>query len=141
MNAVGLALRKCGASVTTSMTILTDGDAGLRAIHRQVAPHAEHVLDWFHIAMKFTNLQQLAKSVTAVTDHGIRSHALAELNRAKWRFWNGLFEHGLIGLVHLRQGGSSSVFRPHISLEEVAARPVGHHLLLGIECRFDASLR
>jgi hypothetical protein len=49
---------------------------------------AEHVLDWFHIAMKFTNLQQLAKGVDALTDGGVRSHALAELERAKWRFWN-----------------------------------------------------
>jgi hypothetical protein len=96
------------------MTVLTDGDAGLRAIHRQVAPHAEHVLDWFHIAMKFTSLQQLAKVVNAVTDHGIRSHALAELNRAKWRFWNGLFEYGLIGLVHLRQWAAAQCF-DHIS--------------------------
>ena len=115
MNAVGIALRKCGASETTSMTVLTDGDAGLRTIHRQVAPHAEHVLDWFHIAMKFTNLQQLAKGVSAVTDHGIRSHALAELNRAKWRFWNGLFEHGLMGLVHLRQWAAAQCF-DHISV-------------------------
>jgi hypothetical protein len=110
MNAVGLALRKCGASETTSMTVLTDGDAGLRAIHRQVAPHAEHVLDWFHIAMKFTNLQQLAKGVNAVTDQGIRNYALAELNRAKWRFWNGQFEKGLIGLVHLRQWAAARCF-------------------------------
>src|SRR3984885_8657197 len=97
------------------MTVLTDGDAGLRTIHRQVAPHAEHVLDWFHIAMKFPNLQQLAKGVSAVTDHGIRSHALAELNRAKWRFWNGLFEHGLMGLVHLRQWAAAQCF-DHISV-------------------------
>jgi hypothetical protein len=53
--------------------------------------------------MKFTNLQQLAKGVNAVTDYGIRGHALAELERAKWNFWNGYFQRGLIGLVHLRQ--------------------------------------
>ena len=49
-SAAGLALRRHGITEDTSLTVLTDGDAGLRAIHRQVAPHAEHVLDWFHVS-------------------------------------------------------------------------------------------
>jgi hypothetical protein len=72
MSAVGRALRQCGTAGTTSVTVLTDGDAGLRAIQRHVAPLAEHVLDWFHVAMRFTNLQQLAKGVM---DGGICRHA------------------------------------------------------------------
>jgi hypothetical protein len=35
-SAVGLALRQCGVNEATSVTVLTDGDAGLRAIHQQV---------------------------------------------------------------------------------------------------------
>jgi uncharacterized C2H2 Zn-finger protein len=114
MKAVGLALRQCGVTETTSITVLTDGDAGLRAVQQQVAPEAEHVLDWFHIAMRFTNLRQLARGVNAVTDGGVRSHALAELDRAKWRLWNGHMERGLIGLVHLRQWARAQCF-DHIS--------------------------
>ena len=108
--AVSLALQQCGVKETTSIMFLTDGDAGLRAVHRQVAPNVEHVLDWFHIAMKFTNLQQLAKGVNAATDGGIRSHALTELDRAKWRFWNGQFERGLICLVHLMAWAGAQSF-------------------------------
>ena len=108
--AVSLALQQCGVGENTSIAFLTDGDAGLRAIHRQVAPNVEHVLDWFHIAMKFTNLQQLAKGANAVTDGGVRSHALAELDRAKWRFWHGQFERGLICLVHLRAWAGAGRF-------------------------------
>jgi hypothetical protein len=114
MKAVGLAPRQCGVTETTSITVLTDGDAGLRAVQQQVAPEAEHVLDWFHIAMRFTNLRQLARGVNAVTDGGVRSHALAELDRAKWRLWNGHMERGLIGLVHLRQWARAQCF-DHIS--------------------------
>ena len=33
VSAVGLALRRCGFNEATSVTVLTDGDAGLRAIH------------------------------------------------------------------------------------------------------------
>jgi len=103
VSAVGLALRHCGVNEVTSVTVLTDGDAGLRAIHQQVAPHAEHILDWFHIAMRFKNLEQLAKGINAVVDGGARSYALAEIERAKWRLWNGLTERGIVGLAHLGQ--------------------------------------
>jgi hypothetical protein len=51
--------------------------------------------------MRFQNLKQLAKGINGVSDGTIRSHALAELERAKWRFWNGQTIRGLIGLVHL----------------------------------------
>ncbi|MGA3093412.1 MAG: ISKra4 family transposase [Terriglobales bacterium] len=114
MSAVDLAMRQCGVTEITSITVLTDGDAGLRAVQRQVAPEAEHVLDWFHIAMRFTNLQQVAKGVNALTDGGVRSHALKELDRAKWRFWNGHRIRGLVGLVDLQQWAGAQCF-DHIS--------------------------
>ena len=41
-----------------------------------VAPEAEHILDWFHISMKFQNLKQLAKGINGLTEGAIRSHAL-----------------------------------------------------------------
>jgi hypothetical protein len=44
-SAAGLAMRRSGVNESTSITVLTDGDAGLRAIQRRVAPEAEHVLD------------------------------------------------------------------------------------------------
>jgi hypothetical protein len=73
VSAVDLAMRQCGVTETTSITVLTDGDAGLRSVQQQVGPESEHVLDWFHIAMRFTNLQQLAKGVNALTDGGVRA--------------------------------------------------------------------
>src|ERR1035437_320014 len=56
VSAVGLALRHCGVNEAAAVTVLTDGDAGLRAIHQQGTPHADHILDWFHISMRFKNL-------------------------------------------------------------------------------------
>jgi hypothetical protein len=41
VRAAGIALQ-CGVTDTTSVTVLTDGAAGLRAIHQHVAPQAEH---------------------------------------------------------------------------------------------------
>jgi hypothetical protein len=120
VSAVGLALRRCGVNESTSVTVLTDGDAGLRAIHQQVAPHADHILDWFHIAMRFSNLQQLAKGINSADDGGKRSHALAEIDRAKWRLWNGLTERGIIGLVHLGQWAQADCFDHIPSLNKLA---------------------
>ncbi|MHB1952429.1 MAG: ISKra4 family transposase, partial [Sulfobacillus sp.] len=120
MSAVGLVLRHCGVNEATLVTVLTDGDAGLRAIHQQVAPHADHILDWFHISMRFTNLQQLAKGINAIVDGGTRSHALAEIDRAKWRLWNGLAERGIVGLVHLGQWVRAPCFEPIPSLKKLA---------------------
>ena len=108
--AAGITFRQCGVMDTTAVTVLTDGDAGLRAIHQQVAPQAEHVLDWFHIAMRFTNLTQFAKGVNGLTDGAIRKHALEELERGKWRFWHGYTERGIIGLVRLRQWAGAKCF-------------------------------
>ena len=140
-NIARLALRKSGANETTSVAFLTDGDAGLRAIHQQVAPEAEHILDWFHIAMRFTNLQQIAKGASILTDGGVRMHALTELERAKWRFWNGYKKKGLIGLVHLRHWALAHCFDHIPALKKLATRPIGNDPLFGAECRFDAQLR
>jgi hypothetical protein len=110
VSAVGLALRHCGVNEATSVTVLTDGDAGLRAIHQQVALHADHILDWFHISMRFKNLEQLAKGINAIADGGVRGHALAEIDYAKWRLWNGLTERGIVGLIHLGQWAQAPCF-------------------------------
>jgi hypothetical protein len=120
VSAVGLALRHCGVNETTSVTVLTDGDAGLRAIHQQVVPRADHILDWFHILMKFTNLQQLAKGINA--DDGVRSHALAEIDRAKWRLWNGLTHRRIVGLAHLGHWAKARCFEHIPSLKQLALR-------------------
>lgn len=32
-------------------------------VHRHLNPHAEHLLDWFHVAMRLTVLQQAAKGL------------------------------------------------------------------------------
>jgi hypothetical protein len=98
---------------------MTGGDAGLRAIQQQVAPQAEHVLDWFHNAIRFTNLQQLAKGTNAAVDGEIRSHALAEIESAKWRLGNGLTEPGIVGLVYLEQWAQAPCFGHITSLKNL----------------------
>jgi len=37
---------------------------------RPSVPQADHILDWLYIAMRFKNLQQLAKGITSAADGG-----------------------------------------------------------------------
>jgi hypothetical protein len=76
-----------------------------------------------------------SKSVTAATDGGIRSHALTERDRAKWRFWNGQFERGLICLVHLmaRAGARSFEHIPPIGKLEYALSEMIRYLELNAD--------
>ena len=124
VSAISLVLQHCGANEASSVTVLTDGDAGLRAIHQLVAPHADHILDWFHISMRFKNLEWPAKGIHAFADGGVRCHALAEIDHAKWRFWNGLTERGIVGLIHLGQWAEARCFEHIPSLKKLA------HMLL-----------
>jgi hypothetical protein len=94
-------LRQHGMGPNTRVTVLSDGEAGLRAIQRAAAPHAEHVLDWFHLAMRFRHLTQLAKGIP---DRETREGATDTMDRAKWRVWNGQSPPALADLRIWRPG-------------------------------------
>lgn len=97
---VGEALRARGADATTAVTVLTDGDAGLRKVQKAAAPGATHILDWFHVSMRFQNLSQMAKGPLGPAGNFV---ALEELDRAKWDLWHGKTIRGLTRLVRLTQ--------------------------------------
>ena len=65
MSTADHALRRHGVSDTTRLTVLTDGDAGLRAIRYQLALQAEHIFDWFHVSMRFRTSSRSREAFTA----------------------------------------------------------------------------
>ena len=62
------AMIQAGCTGGAQVTVLSDGDAGLRAIQREIAPKSEHILDWFHLAMRFQHVIQVARLSTALRD-------------------------------------------------------------------------
>jgi hypothetical protein len=46
-----------------AVTFVTDGGDTVRSWPKRLHPRAEHVIDWFHIAMRFTVLKQMAKGI------------------------------------------------------------------------------
>ncbi len=69
-----------------AVTFLTDGGDTVRDLTDGLNPLAEHILDWFHITMRLTVLNQMAKGVS-VQDKGEEFEK--ELERMKWFLWHG----------------------------------------------------
>ncbi len=81
-------LKAQGLQANQDVTFLTDGGEEVRSLTELVTPEAEHVLDWFHIAMRLTVLEQYARGVVHHNaDEGAR--LLQELERTKWLLWHG----------------------------------------------------
>jgi hypothetical protein len=81
-------LKSQGLQANQDITFITDGGEEVRALAELISPCSEHVLDWFHIAMRLTVLGQYAKGVTQL-DHPVGSRLLADLERVKWLLWHG----------------------------------------------------
>jgi hypothetical protein len=81
-------LQSQGLPVTQPVTMLTDGGDSVRALAGELSPGAVTILDWFHIAMRLTGLEQYVKGLA----HHNPVEALAlqhQLERIKWRLWHG----------------------------------------------------
>ena len=77
-----------GLKPNQDVTFLTDGGDEIKALTELISPCGEHVLDWFHVAMRLTVLGQYAKGVAQLEEtKGAR--LLADLERTKWRLWHG----------------------------------------------------
>ena len=55
---------QAGCTDGAPVTVLSDGEAGLRAIPREVAAKSEHSLDWLPLAMRFQHVIQVARGLS-----------------------------------------------------------------------------
>jgi hypothetical protein len=77
-----------GLQMNQDITFLSDGNDTLRELQLEMSPKATHILDWFHLAMKLTVLEQYGKGLVqceAVFGEGIRE----KIERLKWSLWHG----------------------------------------------------
>jgi hypothetical protein len=77
-----------GMTMNQQVTFLSDGGDTVRALQYDMNPNAEHVLDWFHIAMRLTVIGQQAKGLSkehlALTDD-----ILVASERVRHFLWHG----------------------------------------------------
>lgn len=84
-------LKSQGMQMNQQVTFLSDGEESIRDLQYYLNPHAEHILDWFHITMRITVMKQVAKGITKEEPlGGISSKSIQEkLKKLKWSLWHG----------------------------------------------------
>jgi hypothetical protein len=84
-------LKSQGLVYHQPVTFVTDGGDTVRSWPKRLHPRAEHVIDWFHIAMRFTVLKQMAKgiSIPDANPDDPDDHPERLLESAKWFLWHG----------------------------------------------------
>lgn len=60
----------------------------MRELQLYLNPQAEHLLDWFHITMRLTVMNQFAKGLGGESCEA-RVSAAKELESIKWYLWHG----------------------------------------------------
>jgi hypothetical protein len=87
-------LQAQGLQMNQDIAFLSDGNDTLRALQLEMSPKATHILDWFHLTMKLTVLEQYGKGLVhceAVLGEGIRK----QIERLKWSLWHGQVDKAL----------------------------------------------
>ena len=87
-------LQSQGVQMNQEITFLSDGDDTLRKLQLEMSPMATHLLDWFHLTMRLTVLDQYGKGLVqceAVLGEAIRN----QIERLKWSLWHGQVDKAL----------------------------------------------
>jgi hypothetical protein len=87
-------LQSQGFQMNQQLTFLSDGGDTVWDLQLYLSPEAEHLLDWFHVAMRLTVLQQTAKGLPEKTrddeeDYPLPDPVVRELERLNWFLWHG----------------------------------------------------
>ena len=75
-------LKSQGMQLNQQITFLSDGSDTVRDLQLYMSPEAEHILDWFHLSMKLTVLDQYAKGLVHC-DAGLGEEIREKIERLK----------------------------------------------------------
>jgi hypothetical protein len=81
-------LQSQGMQLNQQITFLSDGSDTVRALQLYMSPEAEHILDWHHVTMRLTVLDQYAKGLVH-HDQTLGEEIRDKLERLKWALWHG----------------------------------------------------
>lgn len=81
-------LKSQGMQFNQQIEFLSDGATNLQELQRYLNPHSEHYLDWFHITMRITVLQQYLKGMVKVDKETAEGYK-GKIEKIKWHLWHG----------------------------------------------------
>lgn len=101
-------LRRCGRDAKkTELTILSDGEDGLRGVVGWFGKTCKHRLDWFHISRRIEQIRRdflyLPSADGADFGKDFANHC-ANLDSMKWMLWNDGIEMADIGMATVHAG-------------------------------------
>jgi len=83
-----------GLQMNQDIAFLSDGDDTLRALQLEMSPKATHILDWFHLTMKLTVLEQYGKGLVHC-EAALGEEIREKIARLKWSLWHGQVDKAL----------------------------------------------
>jgi hypothetical protein len=81
-------LHSQGLHMNQEITFLSDGDDTLRQLQLEMTPQATHILDWFHLTMKLTVLEQYGKGLVQC-EAALGEEIREKIARLKWSLGHG----------------------------------------------------
>jgi hypothetical protein len=123
------ALDTLGRTGETALTAFTDGCSGLRAILAEAGVTGPPILDWFHLSMRLQHAKRVADGLPADGPDQVQAKAeiVTEVERLRWRTWNGKAKDARITLKRLRTLLPALERKPVRKLKR-ALRAVGRYL-------------
>ena len=93
-----------GRTGATAPTAFTDGCPGLRAILAAAGIAGPPIADWFHLAMRLQHAKQVVEGLPADApdQQQAKAEIVTEVERLRWRAWNGKAKDARITLKRLR---------------------------------------
>jgi len=95
-------LRNQGLQMNQPITFFSDGGDTVKELQSYISPASEHILDWFHITMRLTVINQMSKSVTTSDESFDIKEINKQLERVKWYLWHGNVFRALENIVSAR---------------------------------------
>jgi len=95
-------LHSQGLQMNQEITFLSDGDDTLRELQLEMSPQATHILDWFHLTMKLTVLEQYGKGLVQC-EAALGEEIREKIARLKWSLWHGQVDKALSKLNDLER--------------------------------------
>jgi hypothetical protein len=81
-------LQSQGITDSDGVCFMSDGGESLKDLQTYINPNAKHILEWFHITMKITVLNQCAKGLCNINKEA-GDNIKKLLASIKWKLWHG----------------------------------------------------